>query len=344
MYTVTSTKVHCRPYGTGHLVVWVCMVCLLELLRQLPKSIHPFTTPCQPGIPLLPLSVMPPFQITLQLVWKRWSTEYLRRYCVNWPPSYTQSTFHNLSFIGLHRQLQRWKYRSNWQYSKDFNLLKIYGNTKISHWSSNLERFHFWAQIISNALSFPPLYQTNQKQGSSTLERLTCGRRSALPSPSPASPLQVFANNWKSWRKNGHFGFQKPFGESSEEKSLTLPWNYNSSSGYRPFGSTQSSSTASTSTATTASGQNHFDKWTLCHLYLPLLCIHVNVQCNISGNSPLMVSKCQMYLESNEYRYSILNAQYSILKTQYSCSCLSWFRICCWFQTNIQYNLCKWIC
>ena len=28
-------------------------------------------------------------------------------------------------------------------------------------------------------------------QGSSTLERLTCGRRSALPSPSPASPLQV---------------------------------------------------------------------------------------------------------------------------------------------------------
>ena len=30
-------------------------------------------------------------------------------------------------------------------------------------------------------------------QGSSTLERLTCGRRSALPSPSPASPLQVFA-------------------------------------------------------------------------------------------------------------------------------------------------------
>ena len=155
-------------------------------------------------------------------------------------------------------------------------------NTKISHWSSNLERFHFWAQIISNALSFPPLYQTNQKQGSSTLERLTCGRRSALPSPSPASPLQVFANNWKSWRKNGHFGFQKPFGESSEEKSLTLPWNYNSSSGYRPFGSSPSSSTASTSTATTASGQNHFDKWTLCHLYLPLLCIHVNIQCNIS--------------------------------------------------------------
>ena len=113
---------HCRPYGTGHLVVWVCMVCLLELLRQLPKSIHPFTTPCQPGIPLLPLSVMPPFQITLQLVWKRWSTEYLRRYCVNWPPSYTQSTFHNLSFIGLQRQIQRWKYKSNWQYSKDFNL------------------------------------------------------------------------------------------------------------------------------------------------------------------------------------------------------------------------------
>jgi len=75
---------------------------------------------------------------------------------------------------------------------------------------------------------------SRDSSGSSTLERLTCGRRSALPSPSPASPLQ------------------KPFGES-EEKSLTLPWNYNSSGSYRPFGSSASSS-ALTSTATTTSG------------------------------------------------------------------------------------------
>ena len=49
--------------------------------------------------------------------------------------------------------------------------------------------------------------------------------------------------------------FQKPFGES-EEKSLTLPWNYNSSGSYRPFGASASSSTLS-STTTTTSGSSH---------------------------------------------------------------------------------------
>ena len=48
--------------------------------------------------------------------------------------------------------------------------------------------------------------------------------------------------------------FQKPFGES-EEKSLTLPWNYNSSGSYRPFGASASSSTLS-STTTTTSGES----------------------------------------------------------------------------------------
>ena len=48
--------------------------------------------------------------------------------------------------------------------------------------------------------------------------------------------------------------FQKPFGEI-EEKSLTLPWNYNSSGSYRPFGASASSSTLS-STTTTTSGKN----------------------------------------------------------------------------------------
>ena len=48
--------------------------------------------------------------------------------------------------------------------------------------------------------------------------------------------------------------FQKPFGES-EEKSLTLPWNYNSSGSYRPFGASASSSTLS-STTTTTSGKS----------------------------------------------------------------------------------------
>ena len=125
-------------------------------------------------------------------------------------------------------------------------------------------------------------------QGSSTLERLTCGRRSALPSPSPASPLQVVViiyifsqhdcHQYNHCHRFYFFShllctfrwlvskcildapipklvvFQKPFGES-EEKSLTLPWNYNSSGSYRPFGASASSSTLS-STTTTTSGES----------------------------------------------------------------------------------------
>ena len=120
------------------------------------------------------------------------------------------------------------------------------------------------------------------------MERLTCGRRSALPSPSPASPLQVVViiyifsqHDCHQYNHCHHFSFfsqlhpafrwlvseyileapipklvvfQKPFGES-EEKSLTLPWNYNSSGSYRPFGASASSSTLS-STTTTTSGKN----------------------------------------------------------------------------------------
>jgi len=104
------------------------------------------------------------------------------------------------------------------------------------------------AQSSTDALPSLPLSRgssfrsSRDSSGSSTLERLTCGRRSALPSPSPASPLQ------------------KPFGES-EEKSLTLPWNYNSSGSYRPFGASASSSTLSSTTTTTSGGSaNEHDR------------------------------------------------------------------------------------